>query len=81
MRLLRALLIHDPEKRTFQETYKRLSHIEKGHPFDLSVRLDKLHSEKHPHTDDECVYTVNIMRCEDCGLIWLDKGMEWRNKQ
>jgi len=57
---------------------KRRRHIRNGHPFDKSVRLDKLRSENHPHSDPGTVYTVNVMRCNDCGLCWLDAGLEFR---
>lgn len=57
---------------------KRRKHIKKGHPFAKSTKIDVLRSEKHPHTDKHYVFTVNVMRCDDCGLIWLDSGLESR---
>jgi hypothetical protein len=57
----------------------RLWHSIDGHPYDKSIRLDKLQTEKHPHSDNEMIFTINIMKCE-CGLTWLDTGLEYRDK-
>lgn len=56
----------------------RYKHINDGHPHDKSVLIDKLTSEKHPHTNDEFIYTVNIMKCKECGLNYNDCGLEFR---
>lgn len=62
----------------FSIGWKRVSHMENGHPFDKSERIDKLVSEKHPHSDSEMIYTVNIRHCNDCGLTYNDCGLEYR---
>lgn len=56
----------------------RENHIKHGHPLRDSTRLDKLHSELHPSSNAEFIYTVNIMRCDECGLTWNDCGLEYR---
>lgn len=70
-------------KEGFRIGWKRVRHIRHGHPYDSGLLLEKLRSEKHPHTDDEYIYTVNIMKCADCGLVYHDAGLERRvpNKQ
>lgn len=65
----------------FRVGWKRVRHIRYGHPYHKSERLDKLRSEQHPHTDSEYIYTVNIMKCLDCGLCYLDDGLETRIKE
>lgn len=62
----------------FGLAWKRLTHKDKGHPFDDSELVDKLVSENHPHTGDEYIYTVNIRKCNDCGMIFFDNGLESR---
>jgi hypothetical protein len=56
----------------------RRKHIKRGHGIDNSIRIDKMRSEMHPHSDKEFIFTVNIMLCNECGLIWLDSGLEFR---
>jgi NAD-dependent dihydropyrimidine dehydrogenase PreA subunit len=56
----------------------RRKHLKRGHPYEKSVRVDKLQSFIHPKTDDEFVYTVNLMICNECGLCWNDCGVERR---
>lgn len=58
----------------------REKHIKHGHNFDNSVLIEKLTSEKHPHTDKEFVFTISIRKCNECGLIFYDKGLEYRIK-
>lgn len=60
----------------FLLAWKRARHIRYGHPLDKSTRLEKLRSSKHPHNQNGFVYTINIMRCDECGLIWNDEGLE-----
>ena len=62
----------------FRIGWKRARHIRHGHPYSNSKLLDKLRSEKHPHTDGEYIYTVNVMECLDCGLTYNDVGLERR---
>jgi hypothetical protein len=57
----------------------RRKHIKYGHGVDNSLRIDKLRSELHPHTSREFIFTINLMLCNECGLIWLDSGLEFRN--
>lgn len=57
----------------------RKKHIKHGHPFAQSTLVDKQRFEKHPHNDDEFVFTVAVMQCDDCGLTWLDSGLAFRN--
>lgn len=64
----------------FGLAWKRVKHIRYGHPFEESELIEKLRSEKHPHSDDEMVYTVNIRQCNDCGLTYFDEGLEYRNR-
>lgn len=62
----------------FRIGWKRVRHIRHGHPYDNSELLEKLRSEKHPHTDGEYIYTVNVRKCLDCGLTYNDAGLEPR---
>jgi len=62
----------------FKLAWKRTGHARYGHPFDDSVLIEKFRSEKHPHSDKEYVYTVNIRKCNDCGLTFFDNGLERR---
>ena len=78
MNILSKLSLASSSNVGFKLRWKRLPHMDSGHPFDKSVRLDKLTSEKHPHSDSELVYTINIMQCNDCGLVWKDCGLEYR---
>lgn len=55
----------------------KLIHIIFGHPYEGSEHVDKLRSEKHPHSDSEWVYTVNVRKCK-CGLHFHDAGVESR---
>lgn len=57
---------------------KRYLHIKNGHPYERSISIDKLTSENHPHSDSEMIFTVNIMKCNECGLMYLDEGLEFR---
>lgn len=63
---------------SFRIAWKRARHIRHGHPIEKSQRLDKLHSYRHPHTDPSYIYTVNVMVCLDCGLTYIDDGLERR---
>jgi hypothetical protein len=56
----------------------RRKHLGTRHPFDKSILIEKLTSEKHPHTDKHYVFTVNIRECGSCGLIFYDNGLESR---
>lgn len=67
-------------KQPFPLAWKRARHLRCGHPFDKSERLEKLRSQHHPHNYEGYVYTINIMRCHDCGLTWLDVGMEYNKR-
>jgi len=62
----------------FKLAWKRTRHVRNGHEFEGSVRIDKITSEHHPHTDKDYIYTINLRECE-CGLIFQDKGVERRN--
>lgn len=59
--------------------WRRIQHMRYGHNPDNSTRIDKLRSERHPSSDEEFIYTVNVMRCNDCGLDYHDSGLEFRN--
>lgn len=63
----------------FKIAYKRAMHLRYGHPFDETTHIDKLISELHPATDIEYVYTLNIRKCNTCGLYFIDQGLEHRN--
>lgn len=62
----------------FKLAWLRYGHIENGHT--KSELLDKLTSEKHPSTDNNYIFTINIMRCKECGLLWEDAGLERRRR-
>ncbi len=62
----------------FKIAYKRAKCLSKGHVIKNSELIDKLQSEKHPHTNKEWIYTVNIMKCGNCGLHFNDAGVEAR---
>lgn len=64
----------------FKLAYKRACHVDNGHPLDKSTLVEKFSSEKHPHTDSQYIYTINIMKCDDCGLFWNDCGLELRER-
>lgn len=63
----------------FGEAWKRLRCMRAGHVIEGSKRIDKLRSENHPQNCDKYVYTVNVMECGHCSLIFLDKGFESRS--
>lgn len=65
-------------KEGFRIGWKRVRHIKHGHPHAQSTLLDKVRSEAHPHTDDKYVFTINVLKCNDCGLTYLDSGLELR---
>ena len=58
----------------FSVAFKRIRHMRNGHG--ASTLIEKLRSHKHPHTDSAWVYTVNVMHCEECGLEYIDQGLE-----
>lgn len=60
----------------FSLAWKRVRHIRFGHTG--GKRIDKLRSENHPHTDKDFIFTVNIVECEECGLMYQDCGLEFR---
>ena len=65
---------------SFKTALLRRKHQRNGHPFSEKVRVvDKLRSEAHPHTDAEMIYTVNLVECQ-CGLIYQDCGIEFRDR-
>lgn len=64
----------------FPLAWMRARHIRNGHPFNNSTRLEKLRVEKHPHTDSDFIYTINVRLCNECGLVFNDEGLE-RRKQ
>lgn len=59
--------------------FKRVLHLIFGHELEGSVQVDKLTSEKHPHSDEKWLYTVNIRECK-CGLFFFDCGVEYRDR-
>jgi hypothetical protein len=67
-------------RESFKDGWRRLQHMRHGHNPDNSTRIDKLHSENYPCSDKNYVYTVNVMRCNDCGLHYHDSGFEPRNE-
>lgn len=62
----------------FKLAWKRARHIRYGHPFHNSIQVDKMQSENHPQTDDKYIYTINLRKCNECGLIFQDVGFESR---
>lgn len=62
----------------FKVGWKRVRHVRHGHPYEQWELIDKLYSEKHPHTDGEYIFTVGIHRCKDCGLTFVDDGLSLR---
>ena len=58
--------------------FKRMWHMRTKHPFDNSTLIEKLRCEAHPDNTKQLVYTVNVRQCNDCGLIFHDKGFEYR---
>jgi hypothetical protein len=75
--MIHDLLLAMQSSLPFSLAWRRARHIRNGHGFNVT-RIDKLTSEKHPHSSAGCVYTVNVMRCDDCGLTFNDCGLEWR---
>lgn len=62
----------------FRLAWRRARHIRHGHPLSRSILIDSLRSDKHPRSDLHWVFTVNIYKCDDCGLHYLDEGVELR---
>lgn len=73
-RLMLALIAETP----FKLAYLRAKHLDIGHSD--SIRIDKIISERHTGSDSTFIFTVNIMKCKECGLIWYDKGLEHRDR-
>ena len=66
------------KKMTFKYAWVRLRHIRYEHPYSDKLRnIDKVCSEKHPHSDNEFIFTINIYQCK-CGLTYIDSGLEFR---
>lgn len=42
------------------------------------TQIDKLTSEKHPASNKNFIYTININKCNSCGLHFNDIGVEFR---
>ncbi|MCK5612537.1 hypothetical protein KAR91_62275 [Candidatus Pacearchaeota archaeon] len=78
MNILAKLWIASESSLPFKLAWKRLTHEDAGHSFDNSVLIESFVSEKHPHTCHDHVFTVNIRRCDDCGMIFYDNGLERR---
>lgn len=72
MELIAAVTCKTP----FPLAWKRARHIRYGHPFDRSTFIEKKRFEKHPQNSRFMIYTVNLRRCDDCGLIYEDAGFE-----
>ena len=64
----------------FKLAWKRARHMRYGCPYHNSILIDKLQSEKHPHTDHEWIYTINLRECKDCGLIFQSCGVERKKR-
>jgi predicted Zn-ribbon and HTH transcriptional regulator len=62
----------------FRLGWKRARHIRNGHPYKKSELVEKIYSEKHPASNKGYVFAINVMKCNDCGLIWFDIGLELR---
>ena len=75
-RLIACLESNQP----FAIAWKRAGHIKNGHPFEKSTLIEKIESKDHPENDWDYVYMVNIRKCDDCGLIFHDCGMEYRHR-
>lgn len=56
----------------------KLLHIIFGHGDNYEV-LETLRSEKHPASDNDWIYTINICKCKGCGLTFNDAGLECRD--
>lgn len=63
-------------KTPFPLAWKRVRHIRYGHPFGQSKLIEKHRFLQHPQNDHVLTFTVNLMKCNDCGLCWLDEGFE-----
>lgn len=64
---------------SFKEAWKRVRCLRRNHITEIRPTLiEKAQFEKHPQTDSELVYTVNLMRCNHCSLNFLDGGFEYR---
>lgn len=66
------------ETLTFFKAWRRLSCWESGHVFKKSQMIDSVKSELHPHSNKDYVFTINIMRCPNCDMIFYDEGLESR---
>jgi hypothetical protein len=70
--LIAALLSNIP----FGLAYKRAKCISNNHiSLKGATTVDTLQSEKHPHTDKYWLYTVNIMKCSNCGMLIVMRGL------
>lgn len=65
---------------SFKEGWTRMLHMRHGHNPSNSTLIDTLRSEKHPKNNTEYIFTVCVMRCNDCNLIYLDSGMDFRDE-
>lgn len=80
MSLLDDLFAASKSSLPFAEAWKRVRCRSAGHVFQGAKLVDKLRSEKHPHTDQYWIYTVNISECPHCGLLFHDSGLELRSE-
>ena len=73
------LLAASASELPFSMAWKRVRCIgagHKAHNYDPAARIDKLRSQKHPQNGEGYVYTVNLYRCTNCGLVFVNEGFE-----
>lgn len=70
-----ALICSD--KMPYKLAYKRLTC---KHPFSNSEKIETQRYENHPHSDKDLIYAITLRHCGNCGLVFQDRGLEYRGK-
>ena len=64
----------------FETAWMRITHVKNDrHIFEGSEIIEKQEYEKHPHSSADHVYVITLRKCK-CGLIFQDKGLEYRHR-
>lgn len=61
----------------FTEAIKRARCIRRNHIDDQSIAIEKARFESHPKSNSAFVYTANLKCCSNCGVHYLDTGLEF----
>lgn len=80
MNIITKLFLATASDIPFKKAWVRLQHMDHGHPFDESIKLDSFKTENHPLNTTTHIYTINMRHCGSCGLVWFDNGFEERGR-